>query len=111
MPSLNTRRHALGHTRVVVHPLKGKGGSYPLGVVPPLWLKASTYGSLSAKVHGQLESALEGALARHISSPMNVGVTTLNAYVPSLLVHALCQCTALPACGQSQVHTPAHRPP
>ena len=69
MPSLNTRRHALGHTRVVVHPLKGKGGSYPLGVVPSLWLKASSYRSLSGKVHRQLESQLEGALARHTFSP------------------------------------------
>ena len=77
MTSLNTRRHTLGHTRGVVHPLKGKGGSYPLGVVPPLWPKASSYRSLPNKVHGQLESALEGALARHASSPMDVRVLTL----------------------------------
>ena len=67
MPSLNTRRHALGHTRVVVHPLKGKGGSYPLGVVPLLWPKASSYRSLPNKVHRQLESALDRALAQHAS--------------------------------------------
>ena len=78
MTSLNMRRHALGHTRRVVHPLKGKGGSYPLGVVPPLGLKASSYRSLSGKVHGQLESALEGALAQNTSSPMDVRVLTLS---------------------------------
>ena len=77
MMSLNTRCHALRHTWGVVHPLKGKGGSYPLGVIPPLWPKASSYRSLSGKVHGQLGSVLEGALTRHASSLMDVRVLTL----------------------------------
>ena len=46
---------------------KGKAGSYPLGVVPPLWLKTSSFRSLSGKIHGQLERELEGALAMHAS--------------------------------------------
>ena len=85
MTSFSMRRHTLGHTRGVVHPLKGKGGSYPLGVVPPLWLKASSYRSLSGKVHGQLESELEGA--------MDVRVLTLivqhcmDVHTPSLELH------------------------
>ena len=49
MTSLNTRTHA-----GVVHPLKGKGGSYPLEVVPLLWLRTSSFRSLSGKAHGQL---------------------------------------------------------
>ena len=80
MTSLNTRRHALGHTQGVVHPLKGKGGSYPLGVVPPLWLKASSYRSLSGKVHGQLERELEGALDVHASSPTDMRVLILKGH-------------------------------
>ena len=48
-------------------------------MVPPLWLKASSYRSLSGKVHGQLESALEGALAQHASSPTDVRVCKVAA--------------------------------
>ena len=78
MTSLNMRCHTLGHMRWVVHPLKGKGGFYPLGVVPPLCLKANSYRSLPGNVHGQLERALEGALAQHASSSIDVRVLTLN---------------------------------
>ena len=99
MTSHNTRHHALGHTRGWYTPLKAKEVPYTPGVVPQLWLKASSYRSLAGKVHGQLESALEGTLARQASSPMDVRVLTLSAIctVSSYIVYTFIQPTAAQA--------------
>ena len=72
---------------------------YTLGVVPPLGLKASSFRSLSGKVHGQLESELEGALAVHASSPMDVRVLTLSTIctVFCYIVYTFIQPTAVQA--------------
>ena len=80
-----TRSHA-----GVVHHLKGKGGSYPLEVVPLLWLRTSSFRSLSGKAHGQLESELEGALAVHASSSTDVRVLTLISRNASQLLNLDC---------------------